>query len=81
MSSDPDARASAISESEKLPATTYSPMTAASMISPPTRLYSRNFTAAYDRWAAAFSSLPAWARSPKPPMRKYIGMSIASNRM
>ena len=33
--------------------TTYRPMTAASMISPPNRLYSRNFTAALDRSCAA----------------------------
>ena len=51
-----------------LPAvTTYNPMTAASMMSPPNRLYSRNFTAAFERPAP-----------PNPPMRKYIGMSIAS---
>src|SRR6202167_2474221 len=48
--------------------TTYRPITAASMIRPPNRLYSKNFTAARDRWAP----------SPKPPMRKYIGISIAS---
>ncbi len=48
--------------------TTYRPMTAASMISPPNRLYSRNFTAARDL-------PPPW---PKPPIRKYIGMSMAS---
>lgn len=48
--------------------TTYSPITAASMMSPPNRLYSKNFTAARD--------LPDPA--PKPPIRKYIGMSIAS---
>jgi hypothetical protein len=44
-------------------------MTAASMSSPPTRLYSRNFTAAYERWAPPYE-----------PMMKYIGTSIASNR-
>ena len=47
--------------------TTYRPITAASMISPPNRLYSRNFTAAFDLFSP-----------PKPPMRKYIGMSMAS---
>ena len=59
----PDSKAS-------LPAvTTYRPMTAASMISPPNRLYSRNFTAAFDRCSP-----------PNPPMRKYIGMSMASKK-
>ena len=48
--------------------TTYRPITAASMIKPPNRLYSRNFTAARDRPEPR----------PKPPMRKYIGMSMAS---
>ena len=49
--------------------TTYRPMTAASMIRPPTRLYSKNFTAAY------------WRRGPpKLPMMKYIGTSIASKK-
>ena len=38
ISSVPSARAWAISLSEKLPATVYSPMTAASMIRPPARL-------------------------------------------
>lgn len=38
MSSEPLARASAISVSEKFPATTYRPITAASMIRPPARL-------------------------------------------
>ena len=47
--------------------TTYSPITAASMIRPPNRLYSRNFTAARDR-----------PTPPNPPIRKYIGISIAS---
>ena len=51
---------------------TYRPISAASMIRPPKRLYSRNFTAA----------LPAAGpRVPKPPMRKYIGISIASKKM
>ncbi|CKU07279.1 Uncharacterised protein [Mycobacterium tuberculosis] len=48
--------------------TTYSPIPAASMINPPNRLYSKNFTAARERPAP-------W---PKPPMRKYIGISMAS---
>ena len=51
-----------------LAVTTYRPITAASMIRPPNRLYSKNFTAARERWAPP----------PKPPMRKYIGISIAS---
>ena len=41
------------------------------MMSPPNRLYSRNFSAAADRLAVP----------PKPPMRKYIGMSMASKKM
>ncbi len=48
--------------------TTYSPMTAASIIRPPNRLYSKNFTAARERCAPP----------PKPPIKKYIGISIAS---
>jgi len=61
-----------ISRRSKVPAplgavTTYSPITAASMINPPNRLYSKNFTAARDL------NCP-----PKPPIRKYIGISIAS---
>jgi hypothetical protein len=47
--------------------TTYRPITAASMIRPPNRLYSRNLTAALDRFSP-----------PNPPIRKYIGMSMAS---
>ena len=46
---------------------TYSAMTATSMSSPPNRLYSRNLTAAYCRWP-----------TPKLPIRKYIGISMAS---
>ena len=46
---------------------TYNPITAASMISPPKRLYSRNFTAALLRCSP-----------PKPPIRKYNGISMAS---
>ena len=62
-----------ISRKSKVPepccaVTTYSPITAASMIRPPNRLYSKNFTAARDRLDPL----------PKPPMRKYIGMSMAS---
>ena len=49
--------------------TTYRPITAASMIRPPNRLYSRNFTAALDDAASS---------PPNPPIRKYIGISMAS---
>jgi len=38
------------------------------MIRPPNRLYSKNFTAARDRPGPP----------PKPPIRKYIGTSMAS---
>nr|CRL82812.1 hypothetical protein CPGR_06039 [Mycolicibacter nonchromogenicus] len=48
--------------------TTYTPITAASMIRPPNRLYSRNFRAAWERFAPL----------PNPPIMKYIGISIAS---
>ncbi len=69
--------AATIARKSKVPAskaslwavTTYRPMTAASMINPPNRLYSRNFTAALDRFSP-----------PNPPMRKYIGMSMASKK-
>ena len=54
------------------PANTYSPITAASISRPPNRLYSRNFTAAYERRAPT----PRWCRSV--PMTKYIGMSMTS---
>ena len=37
--------------------------------------------AAYERWVAVSSSDRSPARSPKPPMRKYIGMSMASKKM
>ena len=67
--------AATIARKSKVPAskaslcavTTYRPITAASMINPPNRLYSRNFTAALDRCSP-----------PNPPMRKYIGISMAS---
>ena len=49
--------------------TTKRPITAASISRPPNRLYSRNFTAAYERCAPPYE-----------PMMKYIGTSIASNR-
>ena len=48
--------------------TTYRPITAASMMRPPNRLYSRNFTAARDLCSP-----------PNPPIRKYIGISMISN--
>src|ERR1700744_3338608 len=71
--SEPDDTAATIWRKSNVPGpcsavTTYNPMTAASMIRPPNRLYNKNFTAARDRGAPP----------PKPPMRKYIGMSIAS---
>ena len=47
--------------------TTYSPISDASMIRPPNREYRKNFTAAYCRRGP-----------PKRPMRKYIGISMAS---
>ena len=46
---------------------TYSAITATSMSSPPSRLYSRNLTAAYWR-----------CPTPKLPIMKYIGISMAS---
>ena len=46
---------------------TYSAMTATSISRPPSRLYSRNLTAAYCRWP-----------TPKLPIMKYIGTSMAS---
>ena len=48
--------------------TTYSPMIAASRISPPNRLYSKNLTAAYARCAP-----------PNIPIKKYTGTSMTSN--
>src|SRR5918998_1790627 len=49
------------------PLTTYSPITDASMISPPSSEYRKNFTAAYWRFGP-----------PKRPIMKYIGTSMAS---
>src|SRR5215467_11589256 len=46
---------------------TYSAITATSMSRPPSRLYRRNLTAAYWRWP-----------TPKLPIMKYIGTSMAS---
>ena len=71
----PPATAATIARKSNVPAAkasllavaTYRPTTAASMISPPKRLYSKNFTAAALRFAP-----------PNPPMRKYIGISMAS---
>ena len=75
--SEPSDTADTIARKSKVPAAkasllataTYRPITAASMMSPPKRLYSRNFTAAFERFSP-----------PNPPMRKYIGMSIASKK-
>ena len=47
----------------------YSPMTLASISSPPTSEYRKNFIAAYCRRGP-----------PKLPMMKYIGTSIASKK-
>ena len=80
MSSEPEETAETISRKSNVPppwsaVTTYRPITAASMTRPPARLYSKNFTAARDRWPGACSA------APKPAMRKYIGISMASKKM
>src|SRR5882757_3022995 len=56
-----------LNENVDLPAVMYRPMTEASMSSPPTSEYRKNFIAAYERRGP-----------PKLPMMKYIGTSIAS---
>ena len=77
MTNDPVEIASEMARKSKVPplnavpfeVATYNPIRAASMTRPPNRLYSRNFTAALPE---------AGTRAPNPPIRKYIGISIAS---
>jgi hypothetical protein len=63
----PPAPLSSVAKSKVFPPTTHSPITEASMNRPPTRLYRKNFTAAYCLRAP-----------PNEPMMKYIGISMIS---
>ena len=56
-----------VCQSNVCPPTTHNPITAASMNSPPTSEYRKNFTAAYCLRAPPYE-----------PMRKYIGTSMTS---